>query len=76
MTQSDQSKHESLVQLFREIQLVSACTSDFDALMNRAEREFNSKEIGRLIFDPPGGKPLSAEEVVEWMRKQKIAESS
>ena len=56
---------ELLVLLVREIQQASACTSDFDALMNRAEKKFGSKEIGRLIFDPPDGKRLTAEEIVD-----------
>ena len=38
---------------------------DFDALMNRVEKQFGDKQIGRLIFDPPGGTPLSAEEIVD-----------
>ena len=56
---------EQLVQLVREVQNASACSMDFDALMNRVEKQFGDKQIGRLIFDPPGGTPLSAEEIVD-----------
>lgn len=56
---------EEMIKLVKEVQATSACVVDFDALMNRLEQKLGSREIGTLIFDPPGGTPLSAEEIVD-----------
>ena len=61
----NEPSREQLIQMVREVQNASACTMDFDALMNRVEKQFGNKQIGNLIFDPPGGTPLSAEEIVD-----------
>ena len=56
---------DELVKMIREIQTASACVVDFDGMMNRLETKLGDRRIGELIFDPPGGTPLSAEEIVE-----------
>ncbi len=56
---------EQLIQMVREVQSASACVIDFDALMNRVEKQSGNKQIGQLIFNPPGGTPLTAEEIVD-----------
>lgn len=65
---------EELIRLVRQIACASACTMDFDALLNRLERQVPHPDVGRLIFDPPGGKPLTPEEIVDaalsWKRPQ------
>lgn len=58
-------ERNTLIELVREVQNASACIVDFDALMNRLEEKTGYTEIGMLIFDPPGGKKLSAEEIVD-----------
>lgn len=60
-----------MVQLVREVQQASACMMDFDALMTRVEKKFGNKQVGKLIFDPPGGKMLSAEEIVDTLLNEK-----
>ena len=63
---SEQSdRREMLVQLVREIQNASACVVDFDAMLCRLEEKANDKQVSQLIFDPPDGKRLSAEEIVD-----------
>jgi len=62
---ADEPNREQLIQMVREVQGASACMMDFDALMNRVEKQFGNKQIGQLIFDPPGGAPLTAEEIVD-----------
>ena len=61
----DVKEREQLIQMVREIQNTSACVTDFDGMMNRLEEKLGNREIGRLIFDPPSGKRLTAEEIVE-----------
>ena len=61
----NEPSRDLLIQMVREVQNASACTVDFDALMNRVEKQFGNKQVGSLIFDPPGGTPLSAEEIVD-----------
>ena len=60
-----ETKKAKLVELVKEIQATSACVTDFDALMNRLEEKLGNPHIGKLIFDPPSGKKLSAEEIVD-----------
>ena len=57
--------------MVREVQQASACMMDFDAMMNRIEKKFGNKQIGQMIFDPPGGKMLSAEEIVDIVLDEK-----
>lgn len=67
MTDNNEQPNErdQMIIMVREVQQASACMMDFDALMNRVEKKFGNKQIGQLIFDPPGGRILSAEEIVD-----------
>ncbi len=64
MPDSD-TERERLIEMVRKVQTASACMVDFDAMLNRLEEKLQDKEISRLIFDPPGGTPISAEEIVD-----------
>ena len=59
------TERERLIEMVRKIQNASACVVDFDAMLNRLEEKIKDKEISLLIFDPPSGKALSAEEIVD-----------
>ena len=65
MSNQSQPDRNELVALVRQAQTASACIMDFDGLMTRLEEKTGSTEIGRWIFDPPDGKPLTAEEIVD-----------
>ena len=62
---------EELVKLVREAQTASACMMDFDSLMTRLEERTGCREIGQLIFDPPNGVALTAEEIVDQISPSK-----
>lgn len=64
-SQKEQEKREQLVQMVREIKSASACMVDFDSMLNRLESKFGDPRISELIFDPPGGTPLTAEQIVD-----------
>lgn len=59
------SKRDELIKMVREVQAASACVVDFDGMMNRLEEKLGNRRIGELIFDPPGGTPLTAEQIVD-----------
>ena len=67
---------EQLTDLVRQIASSSACTMDFDALVSKLEQNVPHPNASELIFNPPGGKVLSPEEVVrlalEWKRVDQI----
>ena len=71
MTNSDQStdpehdRRQQLIAMVREIQNASACVMDFDGMLSRLEEKAGSRRIGQLIFEPPGGKSLTAEQIVD-----------
>lgn len=60
-------KREELIEMVREVQNASACMVDFDLMLSRLEAKFGDPRIGELIFDPPGGTPLSAAQIVDMM---------
>ena len=64
-SQKEQEKREQLVQMVREIKSASACMVDFDSMLNRLESKFGDPRISELIFDPPGGTPLTAEQIAD-----------
>lgn len=67
-------ERDRLIEMVRRIQKASACVVDFDAMLNQLEDKLQDKQISQLIFDPPGGTPLSAEEIVDRaMAKRKQA---
>ncbi len=53
-----------LVELVRQIANSSACMMDFDALVSKLEQNVPHPNASELIFNPPGGKVLSPDEVV------------
>ena len=55
---------KELVDLVQQIANSSACMMDFDALVSKLERNVPHPNASELIFNPPGGTVLSAEEVV------------
>ena len=63
--ESEAEKREQMIQMVREVKAASACMIDFDSMLNRLEAKFGDPRIGELIFDPPGGTPLSAEQIVD-----------
>ena len=54
-----------LVKLVEEIMSTSACRIDFDSLLRRVESHSGGVDVAKLIFDPPDGKSLTAEEIVD-----------
>ena len=56
---------DELVAMVDTVMKTSACVTDFDALMSPLEKQFPGVDIGRLIFDPPSGKRMTATEIVE-----------
>jgi len=53
-----------LTDLVRQIASSSACMMDFDALVSKLEQNVPHPNASELIFNPPGGKVLSPEEIV------------
>jgi hypothetical protein len=53
-----------LIELVQRISGASACMMDFDALVSKLEQNVPHPNASELIFNPPGGTVLSAEEVV------------
>lgn len=64
-SQKDKQNREQLVEMVREVKAASACMIDFDSMLNRLESKFGDPRISELIFDPPGGTPLTAEQIVD-----------
>ena len=66
--------NEQLVDLVRQIANSSACMMDFDALVSKLEQNVPHPNASELIFDPPGGKVLPPEKIVqialEWKRAE------
>ena len=54
-----------LISMVDSVMKASACMVDFDALMGPLEKQFPGVNIGQLIFDPPSGKRMKAEEIVD-----------
>ena len=58
-------QRDELIALVKQIKATSACVTDLDALLLKLEGSVPHPDVARLIFDPPGGRDLSAEEIVE-----------
>ncbi len=56
---------EELVRLVEHIMSVSGCVVDLDALLNQFEANVEYPNASELIFNPPSGKKMSAEEIVD-----------
>ncbi len=55
---------DKLTEMVDHVMKTSGCVVDMDALLNRLEPHFPGCDIGRLIFDPPSGKRMTAAEIV------------
>ena len=56
---------DQLIAMVDAVMKSSACMVDFDALMGPLETQFPGVDIGKLIFAPPSGKRMKAEEIVD-----------
>jgi len=57
---------KQLVALVKQIKQSSACVMDLDALLHRFEVNVPNPQAVQMIFDPPGGRDLTAEEIVDY----------
>jgi len=64
-SQSAEEKRQLLIQMVDEVKSASACMVDFDSMLGRLESKIGDPRISELIFDPPGGTPLTAEQIVD-----------
>ncbi|MEM7455033.1 MAG: hypothetical protein AAF456_11845 [Planctomycetota bacterium] len=60
-----QPDRDELVRMVDHVMKTSGCIVDVDGLISQLEKHLPGCDIGRLIFDPPDGKRLSAAEIVE-----------
>ena len=56
---------EELVRLVQHIMTTSGCVVDVDALLSKLESNVPHPNVSELIFSPPSGKSMTAEEIVD-----------
>ena len=56
---------EELVRLVQHIMTTSGCVVDVDGLLNKLEANVPHPNVSELIFNPPSGKRMTAEEIVD-----------
>ena len=56
---------EELIRLVEHIMSASGCIVDLDALLNQFEENVGHPNASELIFNPPSGKKMTAEEIVD-----------
>lgn len=63
----DMSKlnREELIRLVDHIMTTSGCIVDVDALLSRLEQNVPHPNVSELIFNPPSGKAMTAEQIVD-----------
>ena len=61
----EEEKRQLLIGMVDEVKSASACMVDFDSMLSRLESKIGDPRISELIFDPPGGTPLTAEQIVD-----------
>jgi hypothetical protein len=54
-----------LIRLVKQIMSSSGCMMDVDAMIATFERNVPYQGAGELIFHPPSGKAMTAEEIVD-----------
>ena len=59
-----------LIRLVQHIMTTSGCVVDLDALLNQLESNVPHPNVSGLIFNPPNGKAMTAEEIVDEALKQ------
>ena len=60
-----QLSRDELIRLVQHIMTTSGCVVDVDALLARLESNVPHPNVTELIFNPPGGKAMTAEEIVD-----------
>ncbi|MFT5302568.1 MAG: hypothetical protein ACI87E_004514 [Mariniblastus sp.] len=56
---------DELVRLVQHIMTTSGCVVDVDALLGKLESNVPHPNVSELIFNPPSGKAMTAEEIVD-----------
>ena len=56
---------EELIRLVKHIMSASGCVIDLDALLNQFDTNVSYPNASELIFNPPSGKQMTAEEIVD-----------
>ncbi len=56
---------DELIRLVQHIMSTSGCIVDVDALLGKLEANVPHPNVSQLIFDPPSGKRMTAEEIVD-----------
>lgn len=56
---------EELIRLVDHIMTTSGCIVDVDALLSRLEQNVPHPNVSELIFNPPSGKAMTAEQIVD-----------
>ena len=56
---------DALVRLVNQIMTSSGCMMDVDGLIATFEKNVPYADAGELIFHPPSGKAMTAEEIVD-----------
>ena len=56
---------EELIRLVQHIMTTSGCVVDVDALLGKLESNLPNSNVSELIFNPPSGKVMTAEQIVD-----------
>ncbi len=59
-----------LIRLVQHIMTTSGCVVDVDALLGKLESNLPNSNVSELIFNPPCGKAMSAEQIVDQALQQ------
>ena len=65
MSKKQKLDRDELIRLVHHIMVSSGCITDVDGLIEQFERSVPYPDAGGLIFAPPSGKRMSAEEIVD-----------
>ena len=60
-----QLNRDELIRLVQHIMTTSGCIVDVDALLGKLESNMPHSNVSELIFNPPSGKAMTAEEIVD-----------
>ena len=56
---------DELILLVQHIMTTSGCIVDVDGLLSKLEANVPHPNVSELIFNPPSGKAMTAEEIVD-----------
>lgn len=62
---SSKPSRQELIKLVHHIMTSSGCMIDVDSLIEKFEQSVPYPNAGELIFSPPSGKRMTAEEIVD-----------